>query len=82
MPEEQIKLLRKYATRYQLPYKTRMETMLGAADTIESLMNEIEKYRHAAFVIGETCVDASKCHISPEAAMDKIRENIYYKRRE
>ena len=82
MHEEQIKLLRKYATRYQLPYKTRMETMLGAAVAIESLLNEIEKYRHAAFVIGETCVDASKCHISPEAALEKIRKNIYYTRHE
>lgn len=53
-----------------------------AADEIETLLSEIEKYRHAAFVIGETCVEASKQHITPEAALQKIRENIYYSRHE
>lgn len=82
MNEEQIKLLRKYATWYWLPYNDRMDMMLWAADTIETLLNEIEKYRHAAFVIGETCVEESKRHISPEAAVEKIRKNIYYTRHE
>ena len=40
-------------------------------------MAELEKYRHAAFIISETCVEASKQHITPEAALQKIRENIY-----
>ena len=51
-----------------------------AADSIDELMSEIEKYRHAAFIIGETCVDADKMHITQEAALQKIRENIYYSR--
>ena len=51
-----------------------------AADAIEELLAELERYRHAAFVIGETCVDESKSHISPEDAIKKIRENIYYSR--
>lgn len=53
-----------------------------AADAIEELMSEIEKHRHAAFIIGETCVEADKQHITPEAALQKIRENIYYTRHE
>lgn len=53
-----------------------------AADAIEKLISEVEKYRHAAFIIGETCVDASKQHLTPEAALQKIRENIYYSRLE
>lgn len=44
----------------------------------DELMSEVEKYRHAAFVIGEICVDASKQHITPEAALQKIRKSIYY----
>ena len=51
-----------------------------AADAIEELLAELERYRHAAFVIGEACVEESKCHISPEDAIKKIRENIYYSR--
>ena len=39
---------------------------------------KLEKYRHAAFIISETCVDESKGHISPEDAIRKIRESIYY----
>lgn len=56
--------------------------VLEATDAIENLKAEIEKYRHAAFVICEVCVDASKQHITPEAALDKIQRNIYYKRAE
>lgn len=55
--------------------KTIMEI---AADAIEELLAGLERYRHAAFVISETCVEESKCHISPEEAIKKIRENIYY----
>ena len=42
------------------------------------LKEKVQKYRHAAFVISETCVDESKGHISPEDAIKKIREHIYY----
>jgi len=55
------------------------DLLCQAADAVEELLQEIEKYRHAAFVIGETCVDASKQHITPEAALQKIREIIYYR---
>ncbi len=58
------------------------DLLYQAANAVEKLRSEIEKYRHAAFVIGETCVDADKCHIAPEAALQKIRENIYYTRHE
>ena len=51
-----------------------------AADAINELLSEVEKYRHAAFIISETCVEASKQHITPEAALQKIRENIYLER--
>lgn len=53
-----------------------------AADAIDALLCEIEKYRHAAFLIGETCVEVDKQHITPDAALQKIRENIYYTRHE
>lgn len=54
--------------------------VLEATDAIENLTAEIEKYRHAARMIGETCVEASKQHITPDAALEQIRRNIYYKR--
>ncbi len=54
----------------------------AAANAIEEPMSEVEKYRHAAFVISETCVDESKQHITLEAALQKIRKNVYYNRRE
>ena len=44
----------------------------------DRLKEKVQKYRHAAFVISETCVDESKSHISPEDAIKKIREHIYY----
>ena len=43
----------------------------------EQLIHLIEQYEHSLFLIGETCVDESKSHISPERTVDKIRENIY-----
>lgn len=51
-----------------------------AADAIEKLTVELEKYRHAAFAIGEICVEESKCHISTNDAIQKIRKRIYYSR--
>ena len=78
MNEDLVVRLKKYSADRQFHGGITAE----AADAIEGLMSEVEKYRHAAFVIGETCVDASKQHITPEAALQKIRENIYYNRRE
>ena len=49
---------------------------------IDTLLDDIEKYRHAAFIIGEICVEESKQHITPEQALEKIRRNIYYTRHE
>lgn len=46
--------------------------------TFEQAKAELQKYKHAAFMIGEICVDESKRHISPEDAIKKIREQIYY----
>lgn len=43
-------------------------------------LEEIEQYRHSMFVIGETCVDESKGHITSESAVQKIRGNIFYTR--
>ena len=43
-------------------------------------LEEIEQYRHSMFVIGETCVDESKGHITSENAVQKIRSNIFYSR--
>ena len=41
---------------------------------------ENERYRHSMFIIGETCVNASKGHISSEGALESIRRNIFYTR--
>lgn len=43
----------------------------------EQLIYLIEKLIHSQFLIGETCVDVSKCHIDSDRAVDKIRECIY-----
>lgn len=37
----------------------------------------IERLCDSQFLIGEVCVDESKCHIDSEDAVDKIREYIY-----
>ena len=49
-----------------------------AADAINELLSEVEKYRHAAFIISETCVEASKGHITDKTALRIIRSQIYY----
>lgn len=54
--------------------------MREAADVIDKLTVELEKYRRAAFAIGEICVEESKCHISTNDCIQKIRERIYYSR--
>ena len=37
----------------------------------------IEQLNHSQFLISETCVDESKCHIDSDKAVDKIRGYIY-----
>lgn len=43
----------------------------------EQLIYLIEQYYHSQFLIGEACVDESKCHILPENAVQKIRSYLY-----
>lgn len=44
----------------------------------EQLIYLIEQLNHSQFLIGETCVDVSKCHIDSDKAVDKIRGYIYH----
>lgn len=44
----------------------------------EQLIYLIEQLCHSQFLISETCVDESKCHIDSDKAMDKIRGYIYH----
>lgn len=44
----------------------------------KQLAEELRKYHHAMFLISETCVDVSKCHIDAEDAIEEIRSDIYY----
>lgn len=46
--------------------------------TKKQLAEELRKYHHAMFLISETCVDVSKCHIDAEDAIEEIRSDIYY----
>ena len=43
----------------------------------EQLIYLIEQFYHSQFLISETCVDESKCHISSEKAIKKIRNYLY-----
>ena len=43
----------------------------------DQLIYLIEQYYHSQFLISEICVDESKCHISSENAVQKIRSRIY-----
>ena len=43
----------------------------------EQLIYLIEQFYHSQFLISETCVDESKCHISSENAIKKIRNCLY-----
>ena len=43
----------------------------------EQLIYLIEQYYHSQFLISETCVDESKCYISSENAVQKIRSYLY-----
>lgn len=43
----------------------------------DQLIYLIEQYYHSQFLISEICVDESKCHISSERAVKKIRNRLY-----
>ena len=43
----------------------------------EQLIYLIEQYYHSQFLISEVCVEESKCHISSENAVQKIRSYLY-----
>ena len=55
-------------------------------DQLKEILNElskkqliylIEQYYHSQFLIGETCIEESKQHISSEKAIKKIRNYLY-----
>ena len=55
-------------------------------DQLKEILNElskdqliylIEQFYHSQFLISEICVEASKCHISSENAVQKIRSYLY-----
>ena len=43
----------------------------------EQLIYLIEQFYHSQFLISETCVEESKCHISSEKAVKEIRNCLY-----
>ena len=43
----------------------------------DQLIYLIEQFYHSQFLISEVCVDESKCHISSENAVQKIRSYLY-----
>ena len=44
----------------------------------EQLIYLIEQLNNSQYIIGEICVDESKCHIDSDKAVDKIRGYIDY----
>ena len=55
-------------------------------DQLKEILNElskdqliylIEQYYYSQFLISEVCVEESKCHISSENAVQKIRSYMY-----
>jgi hypothetical protein len=44
----------------------------------EQLIYLIEQLDHSQNLIGEVCVDESKCHIDSDRAVDKIRGYLYH----
>ena len=55
-------------------------------DQLKEILNElskdqliylIEQFYHSQFLISEVCVEESKCHISSENAIKKIRNCLY-----
>ena len=43
----------------------------------EQLIYLIEQFYHSQFLISEVCVEESKCHISSENSVQKIRNCLY-----
>ena len=43
----------------------------------EQLIYLIEQFYHSQFLISETCVEESKCHISSENTVQKIHSYLY-----
>ena len=43
----------------------------------DQLIYLIEQYYHSQFLISEVCVEESKCHISSENSIQKIRSYLY-----
>ena len=43
----------------------------------DQLIYLIEQYYHSQFLISEVCVEESKCHISSENSVQKIRSYLY-----
>lgn len=46
--------------------------------SIENILNDLKKYKHAMAMISEICVDESKLHITSAEAIEEIRKNIYH----
>lgn len=44
----------------------------------EQLVYLIGQFNNSELLIGEICVEESKCHIDSDKAVDKIRGYIYY----
>ena len=55
--------------------KHRKEMLMALSN--EQLVYIIEQMYHSLFMIGETCVEESKCHIDSKNAIRKIRDYIY-----
>ena len=43
----------------------------------DQLIYLIEQFYHSQFLISEVCVEESKCHISSENSVQKIRSYLY-----
>ena len=56
---------------------TKHKKELLATLSKEQLIYLIEQMEHSLFLIGETCVDESKCHIDSADAIRRIRDYIY-----
>ena len=74
--KEAAKVLQDYSDGHMILKEDYTEASKLAIKTLE----EIEKFRHSMLIIGETCVEESKWHMSAEDAVKKIRENIYWSR--
>jgi hypothetical protein len=65
---------------YMETYGDDTKELVEALELAMNALAENEKFRHSMFIIGETCVEESKWHISAEDAIKKVRENIYWSR--